>query len=49
MGDVSFVTALFIYVLSGCGSPFDNTEAAITGDGVIDVTDATAIINLVLN
>lgn len=47
--DVSDVTALINYVLSGGGSPFDKTEADFNGDGVIDVTDATAIINLVLN
>ena len=49
VADVSDVTALINYVLSGGGSPFDKTEADFNGDGVIDVTDATAIINLVLN
>lgn len=49
VADVSDVTALINYVLSGGGSPFNKTEADFNGDGVIDVTDATAIINLVLN
>lgn len=49
VADVSDVTALINYVLSGGGSPFDKTEADFNGDGVIDVTDATALINLVLN
>ena len=49
VADVSDVTALINYVLSGGGSPFNKTEADFNGDGVIDVTDATALINLVLN
>ena len=45
--NVSDVTALINYVLSGGGSPFDKTEADFNGDGVIDARDVMALYNII--
>jgi len=42
------VTTLIDHVLGGNPSPFDREVADVTGEGVIDIADVTALIDLVL-
>ena len=47
--NVSDVTLLIQYVLSGSAQGFYSSEANMNGDGEINVADVTMLINKVLN
>ena len=46
--NISDVTALINYLLSGDASPFDRLAADVNTDGNVNISDVTALINLLL-